>query len=135
MSASNTTNDATVRIKQGLNYGASPHQIAKEAFRIAAINATLKKEGAIKDEALAEMRGESKEMRKVLERVFGLLAARKVPVPEDLGAAYRALLEQNHNDCQGGKKEKKKARGEERERKMRMILRDEDEDEDDEMVG
>lgn len=101
------------RIKNRLEGGASAQEIAEKAYRVCRINAHLKKgingargelrldkkEKTVKEDALAEM----PEMRKLLQRAWGLLEQRKIKIPQDLSDAYEALMAPDHGDWQARK--------------------------------
>jgi hypothetical protein len=106
--------DDTARTRNRLDDGATAKEMAEESYRVCRINAYLrkdengaqgelrlsKKNQAVMQDALQEMRGELPEMRKVLERTWGLLKSRKVKIPEDLRMAYSALMERIQYDWQ-----------------------------------
>ncbi|EAT88680.1 hypothetical protein HBH56_065010 [Parastagonospora nodorum] len=102
-----TTDNEAARIKARLDDNPTPREMAEEAYRMCRLNAHAKKDKdrvqaelreakkqmAVKDDALSEMREEYPEMRRILVRAFGLLKARNVDVPEDLSEAYRAVMD------------------------------------------
>jgi len=101
-----TTDNAAARIKARLDDNATPQDMAEEAYRMCRVHAHVRKDKArvqaelrevrkqvaVKDDALAEMREEYPEMRRVLGRAFGLLRSRGVDVPRDLGEAFDAVM-------------------------------------------
>jgi hypothetical protein len=108
------------RIKNRLKGGATAKEIAEEAYRVCRINAQLKKgingargelrlnkkEKAVKDDALNEMRAEMLEMRKVLQRAWGLIEQRKIKTPQDSSDAYGVLMDADPFDWQARKGKK-----------------------------
>jgi hypothetical protein len=108
-----TDNDAA-RIKAKLDNGVTTVEIAEEAYRVCRINAYLrkdvkgahgdlrlaKKKMATKDDASSEMRAEYPVMRKLLKRAWGMLASRKVDVPEDMRRTYEKLMDVDWCDWQ-----------------------------------
>jgi hypothetical protein len=117
-------NDDSAFIKNRLDGGATAKEIAEEAYRICRINANLRKSAnssqgelrfktkshAVKADALHEMRAEYPELRKVLQRTWGLLESRKIKIPEDLSQAYSALMTMDKHDWQPRKGMKTDAR-------------------------
>jgi hypothetical protein len=107
----------SARIKNRLDSGATTTEIAEEAYRICRVNAYRKKnkdgaqgelrfgkkKEAVMEDALQEIRAELPELRKVLERTWGLLESRKVKIPEDLSVAYNALMARDGHDWQARK--------------------------------
>jgi hypothetical protein len=120
-----TTDNEAARIKARLDDSPTPKEMAEEAYRMCRVNAhakkdkdrvqaqlrEVKKQMAVKDDALTEMREEYPEMRRILVRAFGLLKARNVDVPEDLSEAYRAVMDvERHVKKNAGRRNAPKAR-------------------------
>jgi hypothetical protein len=107
----------TARIKNLLEIGATASEIVSEAYRVCRINGFLRrdlaevrdqirtdrKEKAVREDALAEMRHELPATRNMLERAWGLLQSRKVKIPDDRKTAYEALTAKDPHDWQSNK--------------------------------
>jgi hypothetical protein len=98
-------------IKNKLDSGGSAADLAAEAYRVSQVNDELrkqlkaiddqKKEFAVMDDTLKEMRSELPQMRSVLERTWELSEkAPGVQVPKDLKVEYKKLMTPDKHDWQ-----------------------------------
>jgi hypothetical protein len=107
-----STDDDIAHIQARLDDGGMVQEIAEEAYRVCRANTHLRKSAnsmqadmhemrkkmAVKNDASGEVRSEISEMRRLLERAWGLLDIHKVKVPDELRRAYDTMRMWNGYD-------------------------------------